>query len=80
MSDLKAEREHLFRAERDIAAGERRVSAQVRLVERLRQDGHETGDAEHLLRTFEQTLETWRGHRSLILQAIARLEAKEATG
>jgi len=74
MADLEAEREHLARADRDIAAGERRISAQELLIERLRRDGHDTGEAERLLVTLQQSLETWRGHRDLILQAIDRLE------
>ncbi|MEZ0169387.1 hypothetical protein [Microvirga sp. TS319] len=46
MADPVAEREHLARAERDIAEGERRVTRQMLLVEELRRDGHDTTEAE----------------------------------
>ncbi len=74
MSDLAMERAHLVKAESDIGEGERRVAAQILLIERLRQDGHATGEAERLLVTFEQTLKTWKEHREAILEGIARLE------
>ena len=74
MADLATEREHLTRADRDIVAGERRVTAQVLLIERFRGGGHDTREAERLLLTMQQSLETWQGHRNLILQEIARLE------
>ena len=75
MPNLDVERAHLVKADRDIAEGGRRVSAQVLLIERLRVGGHSTGDAENLLQTLRQTLQAWQNHRDLILQAIARLEA-----
>lgn len=74
MADLATELKHLAKAESDIAAGERRVSAQALLVERLRDGGHETGEAEALLLTLRQTLAAWRGHRDEILRTVARLE------
>ncbi|HYZ61958.1 MAG TPA: hypothetical protein VE650_05845 [Acetobacteraceae bacterium] len=74
--DLDDERVSLAKAEDDITAGERRVSALEMRVERLRRDGRGTKDAEDLLQTFQQTLSAWRGHREEILRHIARLEAK----
>lgn len=74
MPDLQTEREHLSDADRDIAGGERRITDQLLLIERLRQGGHDTGDAERLLLTLRQTLEAWHGHRETILNEIARLE------
>lgn len=74
MPDLMTEREHLLQADRDIADGERRITAQTLLVERLRTAGHDTREAERLLLNLRQTLETWRDHRDAILHEIARLE------
>ena len=74
MPELETEREHLVKADCDIAEGERRVSAQLLLVERLREGGHDSANAEQLLLILQQTLEAWQGHRDLILKEIARLE------
>ena len=76
VTDLATEEAHLEKSERDIADGERRVSAQALLVERLRAGGHDTGTAEALLMTLQQTLEGWRAHREEILRSIARLQAE----
>ncbi|HJS89636.1 MAG TPA: hypothetical protein VJ738_06675 [Steroidobacteraceae bacterium] len=48
--------EHLQRAERHLADGQRRLEHQRGLVDRLRRDGHEYRalQGEKLLRTFEQ--------------------------
>ena len=73
MTQLAEEREHLAQADRDIVAGERRVAAQMLLVERLRRDGHDTHAAE-LLANLQGTLEAWRAHREQILREIARLK------
>jgi flagellar motility protein MotE (MotC chaperone) len=77
MLDLATEREHLAKADRDIAEGEARISHQVELIERLREGGHSVSDAERLLTTLQQTLETWQNHREEILRTIARLERGE---
>ena len=74
MITLEIEREHLARADRDIAQGEARVAAQIELVERLRSIGHGPGAAEALLATMRQTLQAWRDHRDEILRIIERLE------
>jgi hypothetical protein len=74
MTKLAGEREQLAQADRDIAAGERRVLAQVLLIERLRRDGHDTHGAKLLLANLQGTLEAWRVHREEILRKIARLE------
>ena len=68
MPDLDLEREHLGRAERDIAEGERRVTRQMLLIERLRQEGHDTAEAEKLLLTLRETLAEWQAHRDEILR------------
>lgn len=74
MLTLDDEREHLAKADRDLADGERRISAQVLMIEQLRATGHATDAAERLLLTLRETLEAWLGHRVLIVEAITRLE------
>ena len=76
MLDLATEREHLAKAERDIAEGEERISRQAQLIERLREGGHSLSEAQALLATLTQTLQTWRDHRDEILRTIARLESE----
>ena len=78
MLDLATEKEHLAKAESDIAEGERRITQQTELIERLRRDDHNVGEAETLLETLRQTLRTWQDHRDLILVTIARLEGGAA--
>ena len=75
MLDLATEREHLAKADRDIAEGEARISHQVELIERLREQGHDLSNAKGLLSTLEQTLQAWRDHRDEIIRTIARLES-----
>ncbi len=72
---LEVERDHLAKADRDIAEGEARVGRQVELVERLREGGQGTSEAETLLETLAGTLQAWRDHRDEILRQIARLES-----
>jgi hypothetical protein len=75
MPDLQQEQLDLDRADLHIAQGERRVAEQILLIERMGRKGHDTAEAEKLLRNFEQTLENWRDHRRLILDALERGEA-----
>lgn len=77
MNALEAERRTLEKAEQDIAEGERRVTRVSLLLETLRRDGLDTGEAEALLRMLEETLENWRGHRALILQRVDELARRE---
>lgn len=72
MPHVWTERDHLAKADMDIAAGEKRVAEQIALIEWMTKKGQDTAEAEKLLRTLEQTLETWREHRQNILDAIAR--------
>lgn len=76
MLDLATEREHLAKADRDIAEGEERIRRQAELIERLREGGHSLSEAERLLATLTQTLQLWRDHRDEILRTIARLESR----
>jgi hypothetical protein len=76
--DLPTEKRHLAIAVRDIAEGEERIQRQLTLLDTLRQRGQNLTEAEHLLQTLRQTLQTWEDHRDLIVQAIARLESAPA--
>ena len=71
------EREDLAKAEVDIAEGEKRLSEQIALIERLAEHGHDVTEAERLRRNYEQTLEEFRRHRALILYEIERQEGPE---
>ena len=75
MPDPALEREHLAKAERDIAEGERRVTRQMLLIEKMRQDGHNTAEAEKLLLALEDTLAEWQAHREEILRELDRHNA-----
>ncbi len=72
--DLQREREDLILADRHLAAGERRITEQTLLIQRMTEQGFNTAIAEDLLRLLEETMVTWRDHRQLILDAIARHE------
>ena len=69
------EQEHLGRAERDISEGESRITRQIILIEQMRLDGHDTTEAENLLRTLRDTLVVWQGHRDEILRDLERHNA-----
>lgn len=75
MIDLATDRQHLAKAERDIAEGEGRVARQADLVERLRRDGHDVARSEALLRTLRETLRAWEDRRQGTLRTIANMEA-----
>jgi len=72
MPDLDQEHAHLALADRHLAEGERRVADQSALIRRMSGQGHDTAMAREFLKVLEQTLEQWRIHRQLILDAIAR--------
>ena len=72
MTDSNVEREHLAKAERDIAEGERRITKQALLIEKLREDGHDVTEAEKLLQTLQDTLTEWEAHRDEILRELER--------
>jgi uncharacterized coiled-coil protein SlyX len=52
----------LAEAQRHVAEGEERVRHQKQRIEELRQDGHSTVEAERLLATLQETLQTMREH------------------
>ncbi|HYZ23055.1 MAG TPA: hypothetical protein VE690_12965 [Rhodopila sp.] len=74
MPNLAVERQHLVKANRDIAEGEKRILAQAQFIERLRRKGLETDQAERLLFNLQQTLAIWQAHREQIRQTITQLE------
>ncbi|WP_262271562.1 hypothetical protein [Microvirga yunnanensis] len=74
MSDLQREREDLVTADRHLAAGEQRIAEQIALIRRMTRDGYDTALARDLLRLLDETMVTWKDHRQLILDAIARHE------
>ncbi|MFC1458471.1 hypothetical protein ACETIH_17550 [Microvirga arabica] len=75
MPNHTLEWEHLVKTERDIVEGEWRVTRQMLLIEKLRQAGHATAEAEKLLLTLEDTLEDWWAHRDEILRNLERHSA-----
>lgn len=77
MLDLATEREHLAKAELDLAQGRARIDRQSELVNRLRGAGQDAVAAEGLLALLKQTLKAWAGHRDIILATIARLEEQD---
>ncbi|WP_046869211.1 hypothetical protein [Microvirga massiliensis] len=74
MPDLEQERLDLDAADRHLAEGERRITDLILLIEDQTAQGRDTTEARKLLRNFEQTMETWRVHRQLIADAIARAQ------
>ena len=74
MTDLQKEHEDLAKAELDIIAGEKRITEHIVRIQKMKDTGQSTTRAEEMLRTLEETLEAWRGHRQAILDTIARLE------
>ena len=74
MDALQREHEDLVLADRHLAAGEQRIAEQIALIQTMTKQGYDTALARDLLRLLEETMVTWREHRQLILDAIARHE------
>jgi len=72
MPDPDRERADLAKAEYDIAEGEKRITRQILLIEKMRQDGHDLTEAEALLLTLRGTLAAWEAHRDEILRELER--------
>jgi hypothetical protein len=73
--DREAEVQRLNEADGHIAKTERHITAQRALVERLRAGGHDTHEAERLLKTMEETLAAEYDHRKLTLEMIDQIDA-----
>jgi hypothetical protein len=67
MPDVQQEREDLAQADQHIAESEQRLANQIRVIEGMIQNGHNTAFAEECLCHLHQDLEQWRTHRALIL-------------
>lgn len=71
---LRIERTHLVKADRDIEEGQRRLRRQQQLLDDLQAGGHDLTEAERLVRLLQQTLMEWERHRMLIQERITHLE------
>lgn len=64
--------DHLGLANRHVAEGEARIARQVAMIDRLREQGHPTGEAEDLLAQYRVTLALMHEHQR-------RLQAEHPT-
>jgi hypothetical protein len=71
---LRAEKELLIKADKDIEDGWTRLRSQQQLVVDLQADGHDSKQAERLVELLQQTLIEWERHRVLIEDRISYLE------
>jgi len=78
MATIAKEQADLAKAEQDISEGEARIEHQRQLIDELRRDGHGTAEAEKLLCTLQQSLETWKAHRDTIRLMLAKKGTKGA--
>lgn len=76
--DREAEIERLNLSERHIAEAERHIMEQQLIVGQLRGGGHDTQEAERLLKTMESVLDTYQVHRRLIVEMIDQIDAGQA--
>ncbi|WP_298961095.1 hypothetical protein [uncultured Methylobacterium sp.] len=70
--DREAGVRRLNEADLHIADVERQITRQLLMIERLRADGQDALEAEHLLVAMHETLATYHEHRRLILGEIGR--------
>jgi hypothetical protein len=71
---LRAEKTLLIKAESDIEEGWLRLRNQQSLLSGLQAAGHDTTQAERLVKLLQQTLVEWERHRTLIENRVAYLE------
>ena len=69
--DRKLVQQHLQLAERHVSEGLRHAAQQRDLVELLERDGHDTREANRLLRLFEDTLELHLRDRDRLRKELA---------
>lgn len=79
-AELRGEKAQLLKADIDIQEGRRRLRNQENILRELEVDGHDTCQAELLLRLLNETLIEWKRHRTLIEARIAYLEMKVQRG
>ena len=65
----------LSESDRHIAESERRIMHQAALVEELRRRGLDATEAERMLSSFKDVLETMHAHRALIVDVIRSIDA-----
>ena len=73
--DRNAELRRLNESDTHIADTETRITKQEILLEQLRRDGHDTKEAERLLRTARESLEAMQQHRSAIVDVLSKIDA-----
>lgn len=71
---LRAEKELLIKADKDIEEGWQRLRNQQHLLDDLQTGGHDSRQAERLVELLQQTLIEWERHRVLIEERISYLE------
>ncbi|MBV9113427.1 MAG: hypothetical protein JOY67_11460 [Hyphomicrobiales bacterium] len=64
-------KQHLAQAESDVVLGTGHVERQRQIIAELERDGHDTEEAEQLLRTFEETLALHVEGRDRLRQELA---------
>ncbi len=73
--DREAEVRRLNEADGHVATGERHVTEQQLIVDKLRAEGRDTQEAKRLLKMMQDSLDAYREHRQLILEMIAQIDA-----
>ena len=64
-------RQDLAAADRHIAEGQARIAQQADVVCALDADGHDTTDAQNLLRVMQESLDAMNAHRQQIVRELA---------
>jgi hypothetical protein len=70
---LRAEKDLLIKADKDIENGWQRLRNQQHLLDDLQAGGHDSRQAERLVLLLQQTLIEWERHRVLIEERITYL-------
>jgi hypothetical protein len=71
---LRVEKAHLIKADKDIDEGRKRLRNQQQLLSDLQAAGHDSSQAERLVDLLQQTLLEWERHRVLIEERVTYLE------
>ncbi len=72
--DRERELQRLSEADQHITNAEAAVTRQMVKLDELRRDAHDTSEAEATLKAFQDTLQTLREHRELILKTIEQID------
>jgi hypothetical protein len=72
---VKSTEEQLEEATRHVNEKQRRIEEQLVLIERLKDGGHDTTEAERLLATYLQVMDTFGHHRD---QLVTEADSKES--